>query len=140
MEQNKILIDKIKVDMVGHISKIRRLVLLSIELGLNIVTYVPNSIRVQEMDILVILLRSFSKCKLNDSNVDYTNYCIEIQLFSSNEYKNNIIKKFIDNISTDENINKLVNNYMEKSKHADEFVEIYNTPDVVWGKSNVVAV
>lgn len=140
MEQNKILIDKLKADMTDHISKIRRLVLLSIELGLNTVMYVPNSMRVQELDILVILLRSFSKCTLNYSNIDYTNYDIVIELFSNDENKSNIIKKFIDNITIDENIHKMVNKYMNVSKHVEEVVEIYNKPDVVWGKSETISV
>jgi len=73
MEQNAIVIDKLTLDMVTHISKIRQMIINGLIMDMNIIHYVPNTITEKDMDILVEILRTFSESNIDNSNIDNSN-------------------------------------------------------------------
>lgn len=128
--ENTIVIDKLTIDMITHISKIRQMVINGLVMDMNTIHYVPNTINdyssifEKEIKILVEILRSFSVCDLKDSNIEYTGDYIAINLISTNEKYNKINNKFINTINSDAQISHKVNDYMLNSDNATNLAEL----------------
>lgn len=138
MEQDTIVIDKLTVDMVTHISKIRQMVITGIVMEMNTIHYVPNSITEKEIDILVEILRSFSKCKVDDSGIDYTDCYIAIELVSTNEKRSKVMNKFIIAINDDANISKKVNEFLQNSEKMKSINALDNLRNITFNHNTIV--